>query len=166
VRWYDPRAVPPELDPNLRRRYLEPTQAAGRALLQRGITGPVVMLNLLRFRPVADYAASPELAPAVPISGAEAFARYVAHTLPLLRASGGDLVFLGAGAEFLIGPADERWDQVMLVRQHSVEAFLAFATDAAYLAGLGHRTAAVEDSRLLPLVELPIPSAWAGRRLG
>jgi hypothetical protein len=158
VRWYDPRAVPPELESVTPHRYLEPTQAAGRALLQRGITGPVVMLNLLRFRAVADYAATPALAPAAPISGTEAFARYVAHTLPLLRASGGDLVFLGAGAGFLIGPQNERWDQAMLVRQHSVAAFLAFAADEAYLAGLGHRTAAVEDSRLLPLVELPVPT--------
>jgi hypothetical protein len=115
------------------------------------------MLNLLRFRRVADYSASPDLAPAEPISGAEAFARYVAHTLPLLRASGGDLMFLGAGGAFLIGPEQERWDQVMLVRQHSVEAFIAFASDREYLAGLGHRTAGVEDSRLLPLVELVIP---------
>jgi hypothetical protein len=63
---------------------------------------------------------------------------------------------LGAGAGFLIGPEDERWDQALLVRQHSVAAFLAFAADEAYLAGLGHRTAAVEDARLLPLVELPV----------
>ena len=46
----------------------------------------------------------------------------------------------------------------MLVRQHSVDSFVAFAADDAYLAGLGHRTAALEDSRLLPLVELPVPS--------
>ncbi len=45
----------------------------------------------------------------------------------------------------------------MLVRQRSVEAFIAFASNRAYLDGLGHRTAAVEDSRLLPVVELPIP---------
>ncbi|MGI9147656.1 MAG: DUF1330 domain-containing protein [Chloroflexota bacterium] len=141
-----------------RRHYVEPTQRAGRALLQRGITGPVVMLNLLRFRAVADYAATPELTPAAPISGAEAFARYAASTLPLLRASGGNLVFLGAGAGVLIGPEEERWDQAMLVRQRSVKAFLAFAADEAYLAGLGHRTAAVEDSRLLPLIELPAPT--------
>lgn len=126
--------------------------------MQRRISGPLVMLNLLRFRAVADYSASPELAPALPISGAAAFERYVAHTLPLLRAHGGELMFLGAGAGFLIGPADERWDQVMLVRQRSVEDFIAFASDGPYLAGLGHRTAAIEDSRLLPVVELPIPA--------
>lgn len=136
--------------------YLEPTQAAGRALFQRGLAGPVTMLNLLRFRAVADYAASPALAPPAPISGAEAFERYVAHTLPYLARSGGALTFLGAGGPLLIGPADERWDRVMLVRQSSVQAFLAFAQDEGYLAGLGHRTAALEDSRLLPLVELPV----------
>ena len=31
--------------------------------------------------------------------------------------------------------------------------FMAFASNEAYLAGIGHRTAALEDSRLLPLVE-------------
>jgi hypothetical protein len=133
---------------------LEPTQDAGRAFWQRGITGPVVMLNLLRFRAVADYAAHPELAPAGPISGAAAFDRYVAHTLPYLRASGGELMFLGEGGRFLIGPAEERWDRAMLVRQSSVQSFMAFAGHAGYLAGLGHRTAALEDSRLLPLAEL------------
>ena len=43
----------------------------------------------------------------------------------------------------------------MLVKQHSVQAFMAFANHAGYLAGLGHRTAAVEDSRLLPLLQMP-----------
>ncbi|MBC6982217.1 DUF1330 domain-containing protein [Caulobacter sp. 17J80-11] len=133
--------------------HLEPTEAAGRALFMRGIVGPVVMLNLMRFRAVADYAAAPELAPAAPISGAAAFDRYIRHTLPFLTASGGELRFYGDGGGFLIGPADERWDAAMLVRQSSLQSFLAFASDAAYLAGIGHRTAALEDSRLLPLVQ-------------
>ena len=132
--------------------YLEPTQDSGRAFWQRGIEGPVVMLNLLRFRAVADYSADPELAPAAPISGEAAFDRYVAHTLPYLKETGGELMFLGKGGRFLIGPAEERWDLAMLVRQSSVQSFMAFATHAGYLAGLGHRTAALEDSRLLPLL--------------
>lgn len=53
--------------------YLEPTQEAGRALLLRSIEGPVVMLNLLRFRKVANYCANPDLAPSEPISGAAAY---------------------------------------------------------------------------------------------
>ena len=108
----------------------------------------------MRFRAVADYSAHPELAPAAPISGAEAFARYVAHTLPFLEESGGELIFYGEGGPFLIGPEAERWDRVMLVRQKSPRSFVAFAENAAYLAGLGHRTAALTDSRLLPLAEI------------
>ena len=111
------------------------------------------MPNLLRFRDVADYSAYPQLAPDAPISGAEAYQRYIEHTLPHLRRSGGDLILFARGGPFLIGPPDERWDAAMLVRQCSVEAFMAFASDAAYLEGMGHRVAALEDSRLLPLAE-------------
>jgi hypothetical protein len=133
--------------------YVEVTEEAGRAFFMRGVSGPVTMLNLLRFRAQADYSATPHLAPLEPIDGATAYQRYMDHTLPLLRASGGDLVFLGRGGPFLIGPPNERWDAALLVRQRSVADFMAFASDKAYLAGVGHRTAALEDSRLLPLVE-------------
>ena len=133
--------------------YLEATQEAGRAFVMQEITGPVVMLNLLRFRPVADYSATPELAPDNPVSGVEAYRLYVGTTLPHLAKSGGEIIFLGEGGNFLIGPKEERWDAVMLVRQRSVVDFIAFASNADYLAGIGHRVAALEDSRLLPLVE-------------
>ena len=139
------------------RRYLDVTEESGRAFVMRQMTGNIVMLNLLRFRSIADYAATPELAPPTAVSGADAFARYIDHTLPLLRESGGDVLFLGNGERFLIGPPNERWDLAMLVRQGSVASFLAFASNEAYLAGVGHRTAALEDSRLLALTEIPVP---------
>jgi uncharacterized protein (DUF1330 family) len=116
--------------------------------------GSVVMLNLLRFSETADYSANPELAPKTPISGAEAFNRYIRHTLPFLHESGGELLFLGAGGPLLIGPEQERWDLLMMVRQSSVQSFLAFADNKDYLAGIGHRTAAIEDSRLLPVTQV------------
>ena len=136
--------------------YLSPTQDQGRALLTRGIAGSVTMLNLLRFRRTADYSATPALAPKAPISGEEAYRLYMEHTLPYLRASGGEVVFYGRGGEFLIGPVDERWDAALLVRQSSVASFMAFATDQGYLSGIGHRTAALEDSRLLPLIDAQV----------
>jgi hypothetical protein len=136
--------------------YLEATQSSGRELIVRDIRGEVVMLNLLLFRAVADYSATPKLAPETPISGEEAYDRYVAHTLPLLKQSGGEILFLGAGGTFVIGPEGDRWDRVMLVRQNSVQAFMAFASNEAYLVGVGHRLAALEDSRLLPLTELTV----------
>ncbi|MFM5924928.1 MAG: DUF1330 domain-containing protein [Novosphingobium sp.] len=131
--------------------YLEPTQAAGRAFFMRGIEGPVVMLNLVRFRDVADYSATPHLAPDEPISGAQAYALYVEHTLPFLNASGGEVLFEGEGGTWLIGPEGESWDRALLIRQASTAAMLAYPDDPAYMAGLAHRTAALADSRLLPI---------------
>lgn len=139
--------------------YLHPTEAAAIATVRRGLSGPIVMLNLLRFREVADYAASPELAPEAPISGAQAYERYIAHTLPHLRASGGEVLFDGDGGPWFIGPPEARWDRALLIRQASLEAFFAFARNEAYLGGLGHRSAALEDSRLLPLSPGGAPSS-------
>lgn len=133
--------------------YLEPTQESGRAFFLRGMQGKVVMLNLLRFRAVADYSTTPQLAPPSPISGEAAYRRYMQHTMPHLERSGGRLLFFGRGGSFLVGPADERWDAAMLVEQASTREFMAFASNSEYLAGIGHRTAALEDSRLLPLEE-------------
>ena len=133
--------------------FLEPTQESGREFFSRGITGPIVMLNLLRFRATADYSATPHLAPQTPITGEDAYRLYMEHTRPYLEKAGGSVLFLGRGGKFLIGPAEERWDAAMLVRQASAAAFLAFATNQEYMSGMGHRVAALEDSRLLPLVE-------------
>jgi uncharacterized protein (DUF1330 family) len=135
-------------------KYLEPTQESGRAFFMRGTAGKVVMLNLLRFRAVADYSTSPELGPDQPITGEAAYRLYMSHTMPHLEKSGGKLLFYGRGGPFLIGPNDERWDAAMLVEQSSPAAFMAFASNADYLSGIGHRTAALEDSRLLPLQEV------------
>lgn len=87
--------------------FLEATRESGKAFFSQDIPGEVLMLNLLRFRDVADYAPTPELMPDEHISGRAAYQRYVEHTLPLLGARG----------------------------------------------GAGHRTAALLDSRLLPIVE-------------
>ena len=137
--------------------YLEPSDESARRFFERDIKGPLTMLNLLRFRDVADYSRFPQLAPPEPISGREAYDRYVRHTIPFLNASGGTLEFFGTGGHNFVGPAEERWDLVMLVRQASVNGFLAFASNEDYLAGIGHRTAALEDSRMLPIVDRPLP---------
>ena len=133
--------------------YLEPTQESGRAFFGRGITGAVVMLNLLRYRSIADYSATPNLDPGYPITGEAAYRLYMQHTRPHLERSGGEVLFFGRGGGFLIGPANEHWDAALLVRQESPSAFLAFASNQEYLLGMGHRTAALTDSRLLPLQE-------------
>lgn len=122
------------------------------------------MLNMLRLRETADYSSSPELAPEIPISGREAFQKYIDHTMPFLEETGGELLFLGDGGKYFIGPENEEWDVIMLVKQSSVERFFSFASNPEYLAGIGHRTAAALDSRVLPVVQNEIAQSGSSDR--
>lgn len=150
VREYVLRLVGPFIAPG----YIDPEREQVVRWLKTRPVGPIVMLNLLRFREIADYSATPELAPVEPISGEEAYRRYAEHAEPFVTEAGGRVRWQARGTAAIIGPADERWDRVLLVEHRSADAFLAFASHAPYLAGLGHRTAALEDSRLVPLHDL------------
>ncbi|MBX2877650.1 MAG: DUF1330 domain-containing protein [Saprospiraceae bacterium] len=136
--------------------YLEASQAAGKAFYLRQMQGPVTMLNLLRYRKVADYSGQGDLAPPEPISGQAAYQAYIDHTLPFLDEIGSEVLFFGKGGPWLIGPDAAQWDAVLLVKHPSIAAFLAFAQNEAYLRGAGHRRAALLDSRLLPIEQYPI----------
>ncbi len=133
--------------------HIEPSHEAVAEFMGDQHQGPVVMLNLLRFRDVADYSRHQELAPPSPISGKKAYGMYSTHTIPILQRVGGAVLFQGSARNFLIGPTDERWDSVLLVRYENAGAFLALTRDREYLKGVGHRTASLADSRLLPIVE-------------
>lgn len=139
--------------------YLAPTTELGRRLVMRQLSGNILMLNLIKLKVVADYSDVPELAPDKPVSGREAYQAYIDQTRPFLEKSGGRLDLVAEGGSWLIGPEDERWDLVLLVRQKDMETFFKFETDPDYQKILGHRTAAVEDSRLLPLAEMSAASS-------
>ena len=134
--------------------YINPTDESAKQLFSKPIKGEVVMLNLLRFKEIADYHHFPEIAPEKPITGKEAFQLYINHTLSFLKNSGGEVIMLGECEHFFIGPTDERWDLMMLIKQSSLDSFLSFATEPEYLKVIGHREAALLDSRLLPIKPL------------
>lgn len=133
--------------------YIDVSQEAGKRFFSNPPAGAITMLNLLRFKKEADYSAAPQLQPGTAISGAAAYQLYMEHTLPLLKKAGSEVLFSGKCNHFLIGPAAEEWDLMLLVKHESAAKFLAFAQDEAYLQGAGHRTAALADSRLLPIIE-------------
>ena len=134
--------------------YIHPTSDSGKAFyVKHHGKGEVVMLNLLKFKEVADYSDTPHLAPESEISGIEAYQLYAEHTLPLLDKAGSKTLFYGKCSPFMIGPEAEEWDAMLLVQHESAERFIAFAQDEAYLKIAGHRTAALEDSRLLPITK-------------
>jgi len=135
----------------MKEKYINPTDAAAIALFSKGHEGEIVMLNMIKYNDNADYSENPQLAPNKTITGKEAYQLYMQHTQPFLAESGGEVMFMGTASEYFIGPAETTWDLVFLVKQKSLQHFMAFATNEDYLVGIGHRTAAVADSRLLPL---------------
>ncbi|MCE7054335.1 DUF1330 domain-containing protein [Algoriphagus sp. AGSA1] len=136
------------------KQYIEATPDSGKEFYRNfHQKGRIVMLNLLRYRQIADYSISEELRPKKQLSGKQAYRRYLDHTLPLLEAAGSRIIFYGSSRSFLIGPDDEKWDDVLLVEHESVAKFMEFANSKEYLNYAGHRTAALEDSRLLPMIK-------------
>ena len=110
---------------------------------------PVTMLNLLRFREVAQYADGSD-----GISGRDAYLRrYARASLEHVTRVGGEVVWSGEAHASLIGPADEEWDLVLLVRYPSIGAFVSMVMDPEYQQVAEHRTAALADSRLVATVE-------------
>lgn len=109
---------------------------------------PFDMLNLLRFRETAEYPAQYANQP-VAISGAEAYATYGRHARQHLADIGAEVVVMAESPGTLIGPVDEQWHQVLLVRYPSIEQFVAMVTDPSYEEAAVHRTAALADSRLI-----------------
>lgn len=107
---------------------------------------PVVMLNLLRFRERAAYPAGQGEPGA---SGRSAYAAYSREIQPILRRVGGQPLWRGEAKSAPIAPEGETWDEVLLVSYPSVGAFLEMVTSPDYRAITFHRTAALEDSRLI-----------------
>jgi len=80
-------------------------------------TGPVVMLNLLKFKERAD---------GDEVSGRESYMRYGREVKPMVEALGGRMLWQGRADQMLIG--EEEWDVVALVEYPSREAFIKMAT--------------------------------------
>jgi uncharacterized protein (DUF1330 family) len=126
--------------------YIHPDDAAFAALAKMSNTEPVVMLNMLRFRERAEYPAGSGHASC---SGREAYQRYGIKAIEYVRAVGGKPIYRGTAHVTLIGPQDERWDEILLVQYPSPAAFLKMVSNPDYLACGVHRTAALKDSRLI-----------------
>ena len=108
-------------------------QQALAAFTARADTGPVQMLNLLRFKP----------------GGAAAYQRYSDAVAPLLAAAGGSVTVAGRGAEPLIG--DQAWDLVLVVTYPTRGALLAMLRSEAYQQAMPLRAEALEQAVLYAL---------------
>ena len=119
-------------------------------------SGPIHMLNLVRFRETAVY---PDGRTA---TGAEAYAAYGRDSLPVFSRLGGRIVWRGRFELMLIGPGDERWDECFIAEYPSVTAFVEMIRDAVYREAVKHRQAAVLDSRLVRLQPQAVGAGFGG----
>ena len=133
---------------------VEPTAEGLAALEGLEDDGPLVMINLLRYRGQAAY---PDGFAAEPCSGREADQRYGAVATRTVAEVGGSLVWLGAVRATVIAPEHETWDDAVLVQYPSRKAFLDMIARADYQAAAPHRTAALADSRLIACRPLAAP---------
>lgn len=129
---------------------IEPTPAQFERLASVEDEGPVVMLNLLRFKARADG-----IDAADQITGAEAYARYGAAATRFLARAGGRILWAATAQQSVIGPDAAEWDLVVAVEYPSRASFLRMVSDPEYLEIHRHRAAAVEDSRLIACQHVP-----------
>lgn len=123
---------------------IEPTQDQFTAFAGAADDGPVLMLNLLRFKERADG-----IDAADGISGMEAYGRYGAAVQKFLEGVGGEVVQALGVEQVVVGPEAAEWHMALVVRYPSRAAFLAMISDPEYQKIHGHRSAALADSRLI-----------------
>jgi len=107
--------------------------------------GPVVMLNLLKFKARADSTA----AAAEATSGAEAYSRYGEQAVRMVESRGGQVLWAGHADHILIGDPAEDWDQVILVQYPSRAAFIDMVSQPEYQDAHTHRESGLERSVLV-----------------
>ncbi len=99
--------------------------------------GPFVMVNLLKFKPRAEYEDGSD----ANLTGAEAYALYGEAVRKLVEGLGGRVRYSGAITGLLLGEVEELWDMVALAEYPSLAAFREMAMSPQMHAIEHHRKA-------------------------
>jgi uncharacterized protein (DUF1330 family) len=112
--------------------FILPAAEQVQSLLARDYKGPIIMVNLLKFKPDG---------------GEEMYQQYYQGTMDLMMGKAiTRKVYRGAGLQPVIG--DEEWDEIALYEYPSIQAFIEMARDEEYQKVIPLRTEALLDSRL------------------
>ena len=114
-----------------------PPMAQAMAFFGAPEDGPFVMVNLLKFKPQAEYADGSD----AHLTGREAYARYGVEVTKLVEALGGAMHYSGEVTGLMIGEVENLWDMVALVEYPSLAAFRDMAMGSAMAAIEHHRKA-------------------------
>jgi uncharacterized protein (DUF1330 family) len=139
-------------NPNLTIRYAQVDEAYEAVL---GTTapdddGPVWMVNLMKYRPIAEYADGRETT----LTGQEADDRYA--PIDELAAVGAEIVFFATVDTQLLGEAPT-WDRVAVVKYPTRRAFVAMSNSPAFEAAHVHKDAGMAQTIVIGGQPMPAP---------
>ena len=122
---------------------MDPTSKQLSALAEAPDEGPVVMLNLVRFRDRATDGDG---------TGRDAYLRYSSGFMPLLKRCGGTVLWGGNVTGTALGQG-EKWDYAVLVQYPSRKDFVETITSPEYQGINSTRLAGLEDHLILAVSE-------------
>jgi len=118
--------------------YPNPSQV--KEMQNDGPEGPIVMVNLLKFREHAVYYDTRE----TDLSGREAYDLYAVKIGSLILKHGGEIIFAGDTTFMALGEANPLWDEVALALYPTRRALFDMSTSKEWLEISVHREAGLE----------------------
>jgi uncharacterized protein (DUF1330 family) len=114
---------------------LEPTAEQFAVLAARPADAPVVMVNLLKFKPEG---------------GVESYLQYGQEVVPHLERVGAKLRYAGGAPSVVIGDGERPWwDVILIVEYPTPQAFIDMVTTREYAKVHEHRAAGLERGDLI-----------------
>ena len=127
--------------------HVEPSEEQRAAIAAHRPDGPIVALNLNRYRARAAYPAG---TPDGDVSGREAYLRYGIVAAQAIASVGGKILWLTEARNVAIGCEHERFDEVVAVWYPSRAQFLRIEEFPGYREAFEiHRRAAIDHAALL-----------------
>jgi uncharacterized protein (DUF1330 family) len=114
---------------------IRPTKEQIQELLDAPDEGPVVMLNLLKFKPRDEATGE--------------YNKYGSSVTKMLEDRGGKVLWMGKVDQTLIGSMDDEWDAIALVQYPNRKAFIEMTSTKEYDAAHEHRESGLERTLLL-----------------
>jgi uncharacterized protein (DUF1330 family) len=109
-------------------------------LQEPGPDGPIYMVNLLKFRALADYKDGRESA----LTGREAYNLYATEVTQVIQQHGGKILFSADVSGLLHGHVDELWDAVAIAQYPNRAALIAMSMSEALSEPSKHREAGLQ----------------------
>jgi hypothetical protein len=139
---------------------LLPDEQQIQGFLEPGADGPIYMVNLLKFKPEAEYADGRE----TNLTGREAYMIYGEGVAALVAQVGGALGFMAEVERLALGEVEELWDEVAIAQYPSRAAMLDMMQLPAMAEIAVHREAGLAGQ--LNIETVAAGGAWISRQQG